>query len=79
VTEGLTDAFVDIRGKLRTTDMAAGFLILREAGGIITTPEGKALDATLDPKQKVKFVAAGNTKIHKTILNLIKSKKETKC
>jgi myo-inositol-1(or 4)-monophosphatase len=79
VAEGLTDAFVDIRGKLRTTDMAAGFLILREAGGIITTPEGKALDATLDPKQKVKFVAAGNTKIHKTILNLIKSKKETKC
>jgi len=79
VAEGLTDAFVDIRGKLRTTDMAAGFLILREAGGIITTPEGKAIDATLDPKQKIKFVAAGNTKIHKTILNLIKSKKETKC
>jgi myo-inositol-1(or 4)-monophosphatase len=79
VAEGLTDAFVDIRGKLRTTDMAAGFLILHEAGGIITTPEGKALDATLDPKQKVKFVAAGNTKIHKTILSLIKSKKETKC
>jgi myo-inositol-1(or 4)-monophosphatase len=79
VAEGLTDAFVDIRGKLRTTDMAAGFLILREAGGIITTPEGKALDVKLDPKQKVKFVASGNTQIHKTILSLIKPEKEIKC
>jgi myo-inositol-1(or 4)-monophosphatase len=79
VAEGLTDAFVDIRGKLRTTDMAAGFLMLHEAGGIITTPEGKALDAKLDPKQKVKFVAAGNSQLHKIILSLIKPEKETKC
>jgi myo-inositol-1(or 4)-monophosphatase len=71
VAEGLTDAFVDIRGKLRPTDMAAGFLILQEAGGVITTPDGEALDVKLDPKQKVKFVASGNVQIHKNILNLI--------
>jgi len=74
VAEGLTDAFVDIRGKLRTTDVAAGFLILREAGGTITTPEGRALDVKLDPKQKIKFIASGNTQIHKTILGLVKPK-----
>jgi myo-inositol-1(or 4)-monophosphatase len=79
VADGTTDAFVDIRGKLRTTDMAAGFLILREAGGTITTPDGEALDVKLDPKQKIKFIASGNTQIHKVILSLIKSKKETKC
>jgi myo-inositol-1(or 4)-monophosphatase len=79
VADGTTDAFVDIRGKLRTTDVAAGFLILKEAGGIITTPEGRLLDVKLDPKQKIKFIAAGNTQIHKTILSLIRSKKETKC
>jgi myo-inositol-1(or 4)-monophosphatase len=79
VAEGLTDAFVDIRGKLRTTDIAAGCLILHEASGIITTPEGKALDAKLDPKQKLKFVAAGNSQIHKIILSLIKPEKEMKC
>jgi myo-inositol-1(or 4)-monophosphatase len=79
VADGTTDAFVDIRGKLRTTDVAAGFLILKEAGGIITTPEGRLLDVKLDPKQKIKFIAAGNTQIHKTILSLIKPKKETKC
>jgi len=79
VAEGLTDAFVDIRGKLRTTDIAAGFLILQEAGGIITTPEGETLDAKLDPKEKVKFVASGNLQIHKTILSLIQPRKETRC
>jgi myo-inositol-1(or 4)-monophosphatase len=79
VADGTTDAFVDIRGKLRATDIAAGFLIIKEAGGTITTPEGKTLDVKLDPKQKIKFIAAGNKQIHRTILRLVKSKKGTKC
>jgi myo-inositol-1(or 4)-monophosphatase len=72
VADGTTDAFIDIRGKLRPTDMAAGFLILREAGGTITSPLGRALDVKLDPKQKVKFIASGNIQIHKTILSMVK-------
>jgi myo-inositol-1(or 4)-monophosphatase len=79
VADGTTDAFVDIRGKLRTTDVAAGFLIVKEAGGTITTPEGHVLDIKLDPKQRIKFVAAGNARIHEAILGLIKPKKESKC
>ena len=74
VAEGLTDAFVDIRGKLRTTDVAAGFLILKEAGGIVSTPEGNPVDAELDPKKTLNFVASGNQKIHANILNLITPK-----
>jgi myo-inositol-1(or 4)-monophosphatase len=74
VAEGLTDAFVDIRGKLRTTDVAAGMLILKEAGGTVTTPEGEALDVKLDPKGKIKFVASGNMRIHEKILSLVKAK-----
>lgn len=73
VADGTTDAFVDIRGKLRTTDVAAAWLIIEEAGARITTPEGKSLNVRLHPKQKVAFVAAANQKIHKTILNLIKT------
>ena len=72
VADGTTDAFIDIRGKLRTTDMAAAFLIVKEAGGTVTTPAGDALDAKLDPKQKIKFIASGNKQIHKTILSLVK-------
>ena len=74
VAEGLTDAFVDIRGKLRTTDVAAGFLILKEAGGIVSTPEGNPVDADLDPKKTLTFVASGNQKIHANILKLITPK-----
>jgi myo-inositol-1(or 4)-monophosphatase len=73
VADGTTDAFIDIRGRLRTTDMAAAFLIIKEAGGTITTPLGDALEAKLDPEQTVTFIASGNTQIHKTILSLVKS------
>jgi len=71
VADGTSDAFVDIRGKLRVTDMAAAALILTEAGGIITTPDGKKLDAQLSPTQKVAFIAAGNKTMHKRIKTLI--------
>ena len=73
VANGLTDAFIDIRGKLRTTDVAAGFLIVKEAGGTVTTPENKVLNVKLDPKQTLSFIASGNMQIHKKIVSLVKS------
>jgi myo-inositol-1(or 4)-monophosphatase len=72
VAHGLTDAFVDIRGKIRTTDVAAGFLIVKEAGGIVTSPENKEINVKLDPTQTLKFIASGNHQIHEKILNLVK-------
>ncbi len=71
VADGTTDAFIDIRGKLRATDMAAAWLIIQEAGAYMTAPNGKPLSIKLDPKQKVKFVASANQKMHKTIVNII--------
>ena len=75
VAEGLTDAFVDIRGKLRATDVAAGFLILKEAGGTIATTGGKSVDGNLDPTQTVTFVASANKNIQNAILSLLGSTK----
>jgi hypothetical protein len=46
-------------------------LILREAGALISSPEGEELRVKLDPKQKVEFVASANTKLHRIILGLI--------
>jgi myo-inositol-1(or 4)-monophosphatase len=74
VADGLTDAFVDIRGKLRPTDVAAALFILREAGGTVTTHKGEMFDVRLDPTEKIKFVASGNKQIHETILSLVNSK-----
>lgn len=75
VADGTIDAFIDMRGKLRTTDIAAAWLILEEAGAKITTLNGISLGATLSPKQKVAFIAAANERIHRIILTLIKTRK----
>ena len=72
VADGKTEAFVDIRGKLRTTDLAASYLILKEAGGTLITLENCPLDAKLDPKTNVNFIASGNNRIREKILNLLK-------
>jgi myo-inositol-1(or 4)-monophosphatase len=73
VADGLTDAFVDLRGKLRTTDVAAAFLIIKEAGGTVTTTDNQQVNVKLDPKQTVSFVASGNAQIHQKILSLVKN------
>ena len=73
VAGGSTDAFVDVRGKLRTTDVAAAFLILKEAGAIVTTPYNQPINMELDPKRTLSFVASGNKQIHEKILRLVNS------
>jgi myo-inositol-1(or 4)-monophosphatase len=71
VANGLTDAFIDLREKIRTTDIAAGFLIVKEAGGIVTTPNNQPLNIKLDPNERLSFIASGNQQIHQKILSLV--------
>ena len=73
VADGSTDAFIDMRGKLRVTDMVASYLILREAGGSIVTPEGKELDAPLEATQRLSFIAASNRKMYEAITEALNS------
>lgn len=60
---GLVDLFVDIRGKLRITDVAAGYLIASEAGGIIVDKNSKPLDSDLSYDKKISFIAAASQEI----------------
>jgi len=78
VADGTTEGFIDIRGKLRPTDMAAAWLIINEAGAKITSPNLSPINVKLSPKLKVDFVASANPRIHTTIINLLKKKKEKK-
>lgn len=73
VADCTIDAFIDLRGKLRVTDMAAAQFILREAEGIITAPEGRDLDAPLNATQRVSFIAAANKTIYNKIQKLLKN------
>jgi myo-inositol-1(or 4)-monophosphatase len=54
------DAHVDVRGKLRITDVAAGLLILREAGGAYITEGATADDLELARETTLKLVAASS-------------------
>jgi myo-inositol-1(or 4)-monophosphatase len=72
VASGLTDGFVDLRGKIRTTDVAAGFLIVEEAGGLVTDEKNQPINVPLDPRQTLNFVASANGALHKQVLSLIK-------
>ena len=71
---GRLDAVIDIRGKLRVTDLAAAYLILKEAGGLIVDENGFPLDSPADsPEKKVSMIAAGNKKLLDKLLGLLKS------
>ncbi|MEM4274352.1 MAG: inositol monophosphatase family protein [Candidatus Nitrosocaldaceae archaeon] len=60
---GLMDAYIDLRGKLRVTDLAAAYLIVNEAGGIIINEDGSMLDASLSINERLSFIAAANRSI----------------
>ncbi len=68
VAEGLLDAFVDVRGRMRVTDIAAAYLVVTEAGGVATSETGKPLNPTPDLISRLSCVAAGNPKLHGRLL-----------
>ena len=78
MAEGRTDAFVDIRGRIRITDLAAAYLIAAEAGAVITGPEGEEVAAEFDLGHRLSFVASANAALHKQILELLGTPEESR-
>ena len=70
VASGKYDAFLDLRGS-RIIDIAAGKLILEEAGGIITDKYGQKLNNVLSIYEKAIVVAANNKIMHKQIIDIL--------
>ncbi len=71
VASGALDLYADNRSRLRVTDIAAAFIILKEAGGSILDLAGNALDCPLDLKQRVSLVAGSSNTCAKA-LSIIK-------
>lgn len=65
VAKGDYHGLVDLRGALRVTDIAAGKLILEEAGGVIS--DG-AQDASILNLEGLSIVACGNEDLHRKAL-----------
>jgi myo-inositol-1(or 4)-monophosphatase len=59
---GRLDASIDLRGKIRPTDIAGSYLIVKEAGGQVYSDNGKELDAELGVDTRISLVAAASDK-----------------
>ncbi|HXT84626.1 MAG TPA: inositol monophosphatase family protein [Verrucomicrobiae bacterium] len=70
--QGSIDIYIDIRNKIRSIDMAACYLIAKEAGGFILDTSGNDLDCHLSVDTKMSFIAISNSEQFKWISDLIK-------
>ncbi|MEM2487561.1 MAG: inositol monophosphatase family protein [Thermoproteota archaeon] len=73
VASGTADAFIDLRGFLRSLDFAAASLIVREAGGLVLNDRGEDLNVKLIPVSKSPIVAVASRKLAEEIFSNIHS------
>ena len=65
LARGLLDLCIDLRMKIRPTDLAASYLIVHESGGRMFDPEGKPFDSTVYLGSALSYIAAP----HITVFN----------
>jgi myo-inositol-1(or 4)-monophosphatase len=66
---GLMDVFIDLRNKIRIQDIAAGYLLIVEAGGMVLDENLKPLESDLSYKTRLSFIAAANQQILEDIMS----------
>jgi myo-inositol-1(or 4)-monophosphatase len=76
VASGRIDAYVDLRNKIRATDLAAAYLIIKEAGATILTPDGNDLKLELKATATTSFIVAANQVLSRKILKLLQIKSD---
>jgi myo-inositol-1(or 4)-monophosphatase len=70
LARGFLDAYIDLRGKIRPTDVAAGYLIAKEAGAKIYSDDGSSLESNLDVKTRFSYAAVANDKIREQLASM---------
>ena len=71
LAKGSLDAYIDLRGKIRATDIAAAYLIVKEAGGIMYSPLDKILDSELSANSKMSYLAFSNHNLHDAVFGAL--------
>ena len=74
LARGFLDAYIDLRNKIRPTDIAAGYLIAKEAGAEVYSDEGNKLDSDLDVNTRLSYITVANEKMLKHLAVAFKSK-----
>lgn len=57
---GLVDVFIDLRKKIRIQDLAAGYILVKEAGGVILDENYAELDSDLSYEARLSFMIAAS-------------------
>jgi myo-inositol-1(or 4)-monophosphatase len=70
--QGSLDAYIDLRDKIRAIDMAACYLIAKEAGGFIFDIDGNNLNCDLSVDSRMSFIAVSNLEMFNWIYNFYK-------
>ena len=60
LSRGLIDVFIDLRDKNRVQDMAAGYMLITETGGLIVDADAQPLDSDFGTMTRLSFVGAAN-------------------
>ncbi|MGD0476638.1 MAG: inositol monophosphatase family protein [Nitrososphaerales archaeon] len=73
LAEGKIDAFVDVRGRMRVTDIAGGYLIAREAGAAISLTSEPRSAPEFSLETRFSLVASANRSLHRVIMRCLGS------
>ena len=60
LSRGSMSVLIDLRDKIRIQDMAAGYLLVKEAGGLIVDASSQPLDSDFGPLTRLSFIVAAN-------------------
>ncbi len=72
LARGLLDLCVDLRMKIRPTDVAASYLIVHESGGTIFDPRGRHFDSTAHLGTALSYIAVPHIAVFEYIEDNIK-------
>ena len=71
LSRGLMSVLIDLRDKIRIQDLAAGYLLIKEAGGLIVDANSLPLDSDFGHSTRLSFIVAANQEILDLIVSEI--------
>jgi myo-inositol-1(or 4)-monophosphatase len=74
LAEGKIDSFVDVRRRMRITDLAGGYLIAKEAGAVISLISAPRSAPELSLETRFSLIASANQPLHQAVMDALRSK-----
>lgn len=72
LAEGKIDGFVDLRGRIRVMDMAAAYLIGRQAGAVFSDRRGDPVRPAITVRERFSIFGAANKALHAKMLEKLR-------